>query len=496
MNKRPTSLLILLLLPFICMGMKKSNIGKNRHNTTYNQILRITPYEQSITPNFSLSFRTDPTMQPFMMMSIANSLRMQSLSALNNASRFVTESELSTACNRPITDYFGELVNEEHQTLSEVFHDESNFELKSISQKLFLGMSNKILFGNRQFFWAKNKNTEQQYIVKSFTRKQSGQFVNEMEQLISSGIEEPGTELGVINYLGCIYDKENIFIMLEPDQRLYSLSNNDVYNKFRNAPLKQKVDLFLKVSKIIKILHDKGIRHNMIAPDSVLISEDIQKVRLVHLESATAAIFGKILRNRTLRNVLPEEIGYSPINSDLFSLVKVFLHLDAEYFRSRMDKFGKEIYNEIQKARFESIYILYSSDNTRSPSQLLSFVRSKCGTKMVEKEQPVSQTSDSMIGSIMNRASGILSSFTQAEPEMISVTSCNGLKRLYEDILDPSSPNFITTIGQVIERLSSLKEITDKKTTFVLDDSDEDEEVTMLFKKNVQIKDKQSKLNI
>ena len=496
MNNSVTFLLILLFTPFTVFSMKRSNIGKQRHNTTYNQILRITPYQQSITPNFALSFKTDQTMQPFMMMSIANSIRMQSLSALNNASRFVTESELSTACNRPLSDYFGELANNDHEKIHDAFQDENNFEIKTISQKLFLGMSNKILFGNRQFFWARNVQTDQQYIVKSFTRKQSGQFVNEMEQLISSGNEEPDAEIGIIHYMGCVYDRDNIFIMLEPDERFYSLSNNDVYNKFRNEPVKVKIELFLKIAKILKILHDKGIKHNMLAPDSILVSENVQKVRLVHLESASAVLFGKIGRNRTLRNVLPDEIGYCPVNSDLFGLIKIFLHLDPEFFKSRMDKSGKELYNEIQKARFESIYTLYSSDNTRNVMQLLNLVRSKCATKLVQKKEPEQKPSESYAGMIMEKASSIINSFSMSEPEMIPVTDCDGLKRLYEDILDVNSSNFIIGIDKVIERLEELKAMYSIKTRFVLDESGNSAGGSQIFRKTTLTNSKMDKFKI
>lgn len=256
---------------------------------------------------------------------------------------------------------------------------------------------------------------------------------------------------------GCLFDDEYIYILMEENNQYSTLSNNKIYNKIRKMDLEVRIKILNFLTKAVNEIHRMGFIHNMISPDSFLVSLETQKIKLMHFENITLyadkpptsliTVKGVVYKDYIINSINIDEAlnRYPQVNNDLYALVKVMLHLDEDYFESRLDRNGEEIYDEYYKPSYQSIIEMHQQCFNLTVNDLLDVVQSRCTLERYSEELSGIMGSIKRLGSIIG-----------LQPQIYERYICKGLKKVYQDILTPHSKDFIATSDQLLRQIDTL----------------------------------------
>ena len=97
-------------------------------------------------------------------------------------------------------------------------------------------------------------NSQVKYFMKQYKRADEKQFIKEIQNHILFPGYKYKAKIAVTHLEGCIYDDENIYVLMEPGANFFTLSNPDTTVKVRALPERERQKLILTMIYLLKCL--------------------------------------------------------------------------------------------------------------------------------------------------------------------------------------------------------------------------------------------------
>lgn len=302
---------------------------------------------------------------------------LQNQQELNNLLSY-TEEQLPTVCQQPITSFFKGAT----QSVTNIWEFIQTLTIKKLPTSISDNASTIGTFAENIYSVVDNQN-KASYTVKVFPRSEFDGFIRDVAFMKKLGNFSYTQAIAVGYYYGCLYDNDNLFIIMQPGKVYQSLSDPDVHTNLMEQTSELRKQVAINLSGLIKNLHASQVAHGNLSADSILVNDDFSEIRLINFRYAVDLTNSSAVpRFCPFLSFLQFQSVESIKQNDIINLTQLLLFIDLNFYTHSIEDISRRgSISGVEGGNSEFIKKIY---NVQNQSNVFSYFN-----KMIKDYCPV-----------------------------------------------------------------------------------------------------------